>query len=215
MSQPARIGSVCVYAGSSDAADPALHAAARGLGELLARDGVRLVYGGGGIGLMGACARAAHAAGGRVLGVMPEFLRQREILFDQVETIVVRSMHERKMLMFEESDAFVALPGGIGTLEEVVELLSWRRLDLHRKPIVFFNPDGFWDQLFGFLDQTIALNMTPTALASTWRAVETLEAILPAIREMAAAAPETVPRLMPKNLSQRGRDGPAPKAAGG
>jgi hypothetical protein len=80
----------------------------------------------------------------------------------------------------------------------VVELLSWRRLDLHRKPIVFYNPDGFWDQLFGFLGQTIALNMTPTALASTWRAVETVEAILPAIREMAAAEPETVPRLMPR-----------------
>jgi uncharacterized protein (TIGR00730 family) len=198
MSEPPRIGSICVYAGSSDAADPALLAAAGGLGEILARDDIRLVYGGGGIGLMGACARAAHAAGGRVLGVMPEFLRQREILFDEVETIVVRSMHERKMLMFEESDAFVALPGGIGTLEEVVELISWRRLDLHAKPTVFYNPGGFWDQLFGFLDKTIALNMTPPAFAATWRAVDTVEALLPAIREMAAIAPETVPRLMPR-----------------
>ena len=120
MSAPARIGSICVYAGSSDAADSALIRAAHDFGATLAREGIRLVYGGGGIGLMGACARAAHAAGGRVLGVMPEFLRQREILFDEVETIVVRSMHERKMLMFEESDAFVALPGGIGTLEEVI-----------------------------------------------------------------------------------------------
>ena len=198
MSEPPRIGSICVYAGSSDAADPALLAAAGGLGEILARDHIRLVYGGGGIGLMGACARAAHAAGGRVLGVMPEFLRQREILFDEVETIVVRSMHERKMLMFEESDAFVALPGGIGTLEEVVELISWRRLDLHAKPTVFYNPGGFWDPLFGFLDKTIALNLTPAAFAATWRAVDTVEALLPAIREMAAVAPETVPRLMPR-----------------
>ena len=198
MSEPPRIGSICVYAGSSDAADPALLAAAGGLGEILARDDIRLVYGGGGIGLMGACARAAHAAGGRVLGVMPEFLRQREILFDEVETIVVRSMHERKMLMFEESDAFVALPGGIGTLEEVVELLSWRRLDLHAKPTVFYNPGGFWDPLFGFLDKTIALNLTPAAFAATWRTVDTVEALLPAIREMAAIAPETVPRLMPR-----------------
>src|ERR1700744_6693637 len=118
MSAPARIGSICVYAGSSDAADPALLDAARDLGQALAREDIRLVYGGGGIGLMGACARAAHAAGGRVLGVMPEFLRQREILFDEVETIVVRSMHERKMLMFEQSDAFAVMPGGIGTLEE-------------------------------------------------------------------------------------------------
>jgi uncharacterized protein (TIGR00730 family) len=198
MSAPARIGSICVYAGSSDAVDPALIKAAHDLGEALAREGVRLVYGGGGIGLMGACARAAHAAGGRVLGVMPEFLRQREILFDEVETIVVRSMHERKMLMFEESDAFVALPGGIGTLEEVVELLSWRRLGLHAKPTVFYNPNGFWDPLFGFFDRTVIQNLTPPAFASAWRAVDSVDAILPAIREMAAAAPEEVQRLMPR-----------------
>ncbi len=198
MSVPTRIGSICVYAGSSDAADPALLEAAGGFGEALAQAQIRLVYGGGGIGLMGACARAAHAAGGRVLGVMPEFLRQREILFDEVETIVVRSMHERKMLMFEEADAFVALPGGIGTLEEVVELLSWRRLDLHAKPIVFYNPDGFWDRLFSFLGHTVARKMTPSALATTWRAVGTIGAILPAIEDMAAAAPEAIPRLLPR-----------------
>jgi uncharacterized protein (TIGR00730 family) len=198
MSEPPRIGSICVYAGSSDAAEPALLAAAGALGEILAREGVRLVYGGGGIGLMGACARAAHTAGGRVLGVMPEFLRQREILFDEVETIVVRSMHERKMLMFEESDAFVALPGGIGTLEEVVELLSWRRLGLHAKPTIFYNPDGFWDPLFGFFDRTVIQNLTPPAFTSAWRAVDEVAAILPAIRGMAAGAVETVPWLMPR-----------------
>jgi uncharacterized protein (TIGR00730 family) len=198
MSEPPRIGSICVYAGSSDAADPALLTAAGALGEALAREGVRLVYGGGGIGLMGACARAAHTAGSRVLGVMPEFLRQREILFDEVETIVVRSMHERKMLMFEESDAFVALPGGIGTLEEVVELLSWRRLGLHAKPTIFYNPDGFWDPLFGFFDRTVIQNLTPPAFASAWRAVDSVDAILPAIRDMAAAEPESVPWLMPR-----------------
>jgi hypothetical protein len=198
MSVTARIDSICVYSGSSQAADPALLAAARAFGEALARDGLRLVYGGGGIGLMGACARAAHAAGGRVLGVMPDFLRQREILFDEVETIVVRSMHERKMLMFEQSDAFVALPGGIGTLEEVVELISWRRLDLHKKPMVFYNPQGFWDGLFDFLDHTRAMRLSPAALPSTWRAVDTVEAILPAISELAAAAPEAIPLLLPR-----------------
>jgi uncharacterized protein (TIGR00730 family) len=198
MSAPARIGSICVYAGSSDAVDPALIEGARALGATLAREGIRLVYGGGGIGLMGACARAAHAAGGRVLGVMPEFLRQREILFDEVETIVVRSMHERKMLMFEESDAFVALPGGIGTLEEVIELLSWRRLDLHAKPTVFYNPDGFWDSLFDFLGATIAQNMTPKAFRETWSAVDSVEAILPTLREMAATPTKAMPMLMPR-----------------
>jgi uncharacterized protein (TIGR00730 family) len=201
------IGSICVYAGSSDAADSALLAAAGGLGEILAGEGIRLVYGGGGIGLMGACARAVHAAGGRVLGVMPEFLRQSEILFDEVDTIVVRSMHERKMLMFEESDAFVALPGGIGTLEEVVELLSWRRLGLHAKPVVFYNPAGFWDPLFAFFDKIVILNLTPPAFANAWRAVDEIEEILPAIREMAAAPSEEFPMLMPKDLPRS--EGPA------
>jgi uncharacterized protein (TIGR00730 family) len=198
MSVSARIDSVCVYAGSSNAADPALLAAAAALGEALARERLRLVYGGGGIGLMGACARAAHAAGGRVLGVMPDFLRQREILFDEVETIVVRSMHERKMLMFEQADAFVALPGGIGTLEEVIELISWRRLDLHNKPMVFFNPDGFWDGLFGFIDHTRAMKLSPAALPSTWRVVSTVEAILPAVDDLAATASEAIPLLLPR-----------------
>jgi uncharacterized protein (TIGR00730 family) len=198
MSLSRRIGSICVYCGSSDAADPALLAAATVFGQILARETIRLVYGGGGVGLMGACARAAHAAGGRVLGVMPEFLSQREILFDKVETIVVRSMHERKMLMFEEADAFVVLPGGIGTLEEAIELLSWRRLELHHKPIVFFNAQGFWEPLFAFFDHAIALKMAPEAFTTAWRAVDTIEAILPAIRAMAAVAPEDMPRLMPR-----------------
>jgi len=148
---PAPIGSVCVYCASSDAADPAYMEAAGAFGKALAEEGLRLVYGGGNIGLMGACARAAHAAGGKVLGVMPEFLRQREILYGDVETIVVGSMHERKMVMFEQSDAFVVLPGGVGTLEEVVEMMSWRRLEVHRKPIVFYSPGGFWEPLYRHL----------------------------------------------------------------
>ena len=123
-----RPDSVCVYCGSSNLVDPRHLADAESFGKDLAANGMRLVYGGGGVGLMGAVARAAHDAGGRVLGIMPEFLRSREILYDEVETIIVPNMHERKMIMFQESDAFVVLPGGIGTLEEIVELLSWRRL---------------------------------------------------------------------------------------
>ena len=193
MSELPPIGSICVFAGSSDAADSALLAAAKALGESLARNDVRLVYGGGGVGLMGACARAAHAAGGRVLGVMPEFLRQREILFDEVETIVVRSMHERKMLMFEESDAFVALPGGIGTLEEVVELLSWRRLGLHAKPIVFLDAKGFWRPLFDLFDHILGQNLIPPEFRETWQAVERVEDILPTLRSMPTLAFTTTP----------------------
>jgi uncharacterized protein (TIGR00730 family) len=198
MPTPPPIDSICVYCGSSDAIDPALFAAAAELGRTLARDGLRLVYGGGRIGLMGACAKAAHAAGGRIFGVMPEFLRQHEILYDVVETKVVRSMHERKMAMFDASDAFIVLPGGVGTLEEAIELLSWRRLDLHKKPIVFFNPDGFWDPLFAFFHQAIALKMAPEAFAETWRAVERVDQLLPAVRNMAAGEAEPIPKLMPR-----------------
>jgi uncharacterized protein (TIGR00730 family) len=151
---------------------------------------VRLVYGGGGVGLMGACARGAHLAGGKVLGVMPAFLQDRERLYDAVETLIVDSMHERKMIMFEEADAFVVLPGGIGTLEEVVELMSWRRLELHRKPIVFLSPDGFWDPLFRLIDHTIAQNLTPSWFNATWASVTTPQEVLPAIRGLLVSGPQ-------------------------
>ena len=156
-----RIASVCVYCGSSNTVAPAFLQAADELGKSLAHHGLKLVYGGGGVGLMGATAKACHAAGGKVLGIMPRFLRSREHLFDDVETRVVENMHERKMMMFEESDAFLVMPGGIGTLEEVIELLSWRRLDLHTKPIVFVNLDGFWDLLLETLEALIPTGFAP------------------------------------------------------
>jgi uncharacterized protein (TIGR00730 family) len=182
------LGSVCVYCASSVTANPAYIAAAEQFGALLAKDGVRLVYGGGGIGLMGACARGAYRAGGKVLGIMPAFLQDRERVYDEVETMIVDSMHERKMIMFEEADAFAVLPGGIGTLEEVVELMSWRRLELHRKPIVFLSPDGFWDPLFRLIDHTIEQNLTPAWFAGAWRSVGTPQEILPAMHELLQAA---------------------------
>ena len=185
--------SVCVYCASSNAADPAFLQAAERFGAILAENGVRLVYGGGGVGLMGAAARGAHRAGGKVLGVMPEFLVDRERLFHEVETLVVQSMHERKQIMFEQSDAFAILPGGIGTLEEIVELMSWRRLELHRKPMVFHSPGGFWDPLFTLLEHTIDQNLTPSWFRGIWRAVETVEEILPAMRQMAPAGPQKDP----------------------
>jgi uncharacterized protein (TIGR00730 family) len=193
-----RVGSVCVFCGSSNAADPAYLGAASAFGQLLAEQDIRLVYGGGGVGLMGACARAAHAAGGRVLGVMPDFLRQREILYDEVETIVVRSMHERKSIMFAQADAFAIFPGGIGTLEEVIELMSWRRLELHRKPIVFYNQGGFWNPLFALFEHIIAQNLAPRAFSDAWRTVDSVEEILPAVTAMAAETPPPMPGLMPK-----------------
>jgi len=194
---PATIGSVCVYCASSDAADPAYMEAAAAFGKVLAQESLRLVYGGGNIGLMGACARAAHDAGGRVLGVMPEFLRQREILYDDVETIVVSSMHERKMVMFEQSDAFVVLPGGVGTLEEAIEMMSWRRLEVHRKPIVFHSPGGFWDPLHALFQHTVDHHLTPAAFMETWRSVETVEEILPALHDLARVQGPMLEARMP------------------
>ena len=176
--------SVCLFCGSSDSADPDFLRAAADFGRTLADEGVRLVYGGGGIGLMGAAAKAAHGAGGRVLGVMPEFLRRREVIYDTVETVVVATMHERKRIMFEQSDAFAIFPGGVGTLEEAVELMSWRRLDLHRKPIVFLDIKGFWRPFFAMIDATIDHRVTPPWLPDTWRAVGTVDAVLPAVRRM-------------------------------
>ncbi|QYC11769.1 TIGR00730 family Rossman fold protein [Brevundimonas nasdae] len=167
--------SVCLFCGASDAADPAYTQAARDFGKAAAEDGWRLVYGGGGVGLMGAAARSAHAAGGRVVGIMPAFLRSRERLFDDVETVVVTSMHERKQLMYDQSDAFVVAPGGIGTLEEVVELLSWKRLDLHHKPVVFLNLNGFWNGFFELMKHSVAEGMTPASFLQAWTVADTVE----------------------------------------
>ncbi|HEY5106913.1 MAG TPA: TIGR00730 family Rossman fold protein [Caulobacteraceae bacterium] len=181
-----RLDSVCVYCGSSPQADPVLLDAAAALGLRLAGEGLRLVYGGGGVGLMGACARASHDAGGRVLGVIPHFLTAHEHPLGDIETVVVTSMHERKMRMFEEADAFAVLPGGIGTLEEAIELLSWRRLGLHVKPIVFYNPGGFWSQLFDLFSQMTDRALIPPEFAACWRAVDDIAGIIPTLREMPA-----------------------------
>ena len=186
-SNPRRLDSVCVYCGSSDAAAPVWLDAAARFGGILAKDSLRLVYGGGGMGLMGACARAALAAGGRVLGIIPDFLTQVEHTVPGVDTVVVTTMHERKARMFEESDAFVVLPGGIGTLEEAIEILSWRRLGVHAKPIVFYNPGGFWDPLFAIFATFVDQHLAPDWFSESWRSVATVEDILPAAQAMAAA----------------------------
>jgi len=157
----AELRSVCVYCGSSDTVDARYFELSRALGGAMAERGVRLVYGGGNVGLMGAAARAAHEAGGRVLGVIPRFLTEREGLYTDIEHRVVETMHERKQLMFDESDAFIVLPGGIGTLEEVVETLSWVRLGLHRKPVAFLSHNGYWTPLLDLVDHQIEEGFTP------------------------------------------------------
>ena len=184
--------SICVFCGSSPRAAVDLLAAAAWLGAEIASNGARLVYGGGGIGLMGACATAARAAGGEVLGVIPAFLTHVEAAPRGTQIIVVRSMHERKMMMFKESDAFVVMPGAIGTLEEAIELLSWRRLGLHAKPIVFFSPDGFWDPLFSLFGQFIDTALLPEGFNHCWREVQHVQAIMPALRGMTASGPSII-----------------------
>ena len=180
--QPFDGKSVCLFCGSSDMVHPDYLAAARAFGEATAQAGWRLVYGGGGVGLMGASARAAHAAGGRVLGVMPGFLRSRERLFDEVETLVVPSMHERKTIMYDQSDAFVVAPGGVGTLEEAIEILSWKRLDLHAKSVIFLNINGFWDALLAVMEHSIEEGMTPASFRQAWLVCDTVTDAIEAMR---------------------------------
>ena len=173
--------SVCVYCGSSDATRPEYLDLATRLGAALAARGIRLVYGGGSIGLMGRCAKAAYAGGGDVLGVMPHFLARKEIVFNEVPHRMVDTMHERKAIMFNESDAIVVLPGGIGTLEEAVEMLSWRRLDLHRKKVVFLSEDGFWAPFFELIQHTVAAKLTPANFLDYCLNTDSIEACFAAL----------------------------------
>lgn len=153
--------SLCVFCGSSTGNHPRYVALATQTGEELARANYRLVYGGGGLGLMGAVARAAHESGGDVLGIMPEFLRGIEGAYMDVTHRIVPDMHTRKRQMYDESDAFIVLPGGIGTLEEAVEVMSWMRLDLHQKPIIFLDNDDYWSPLLSLLDHIVETEFSP------------------------------------------------------
>lgn len=178
-----RLKSLCVYCGSRLGHDPAIDAAALTLGTALVQNGTRLVYGGGKLGLMGRVASAVRDQGGRVFGVIPQFLVNMEGILDGVDHRIVENMHQRKMMMFEEADAFCTLPGGIGTLEEIVELLSWARLDLHRKPLIVCNINGFWDPLVELLDHVIAQGFAAPALRNDIIVVSRAEDVVPAAEE--------------------------------
>jgi uncharacterized protein (TIGR00730 family) len=148
------VRSICVYCGSRAGDNPAFAAMARELGAAIAHRGDRLVYGGGRVGLMGMVADAAIAAGGQVVGVIPDALMKREVGHTGLtELLVVQTMHERKHAMAERSDAFVAMPGGIGTMEEIFEVWSWQQLGYHDKPVALLNVDGYYDALLAFLDE--------------------------------------------------------------
>jgi uncharacterized protein (TIGR00730 family) len=177
-----RVRNICVYCGSNVGSNPTYAATARSLGQAMAKEQIGLVYGGGGLGLMGELARSVLEAGGRVTGIIPAFLSERErMLRDADELIVVEDMHQRKKLMFDKSDAFVALPGGIGTLEELVEQLTWAQLGRHTKPIVLVNVDRFWEPFLALLQHMGEQAFIRPDMDVRFIAVERAEDVLPAI----------------------------------
>jgi uncharacterized protein (TIGR00730 family) len=176
------IRAVCVYCGSGPGSDPLFVDSAREFGAILARNNIRLVYGGGSLGLMGAVATGVLDAGGQVTGIIPDFLKDRERMLGRAqELIVTADMHARKRMMFEKADAFVALPGGIGTLEELVEQMTWAQLGQHRKPILIANIAGFWDPLLALLDHMRETAFIRQGLSVNLLTAETVEGILPAL----------------------------------
>jgi uncharacterized protein (TIGR00730 family) len=186
--KPRPIRSICVYCGSSPGVNPAYAEAARTLGRTMAQNGVGLVYGGGGLGLMGEIARTVLAHGGRVTGIIPEFLSVKEhMLRGATEMNVVKDMHQRKRLMFEKADAFVALPGGIGTLEELVEQLTWAQLGRHSKPIVLVDVEGYWSPLVELLEHLRREGFIRQGMEVCLRTVDRAEDVLEAVA--AAAEP--------------------------
>ena len=199
MARMNKIKTVCVYCGSGPGTSPRFVEAAIALGKALAENGIRLVYGGGSIGLMGAVATSVLDHGGTVTGIIPDFLTSRENALKRIqEMIVTPDMHERKRLMFERSDAFVALPGGIGTLEELVEQLTWQQLGRHSKPILLANIEGFWEPLLALFTHMRATQFIRPALAVDILKAERVEDILPRLRAAAARAPDDTQEMAPE-----------------
>jgi len=186
-----KINALCVYCGSSPGTDPAYIAAAHDFGKILAENGVRLIYGGGSVGLMGTLAHAALDHGGEVTGIIPEFLtkRERPRRLTQ-ELIVTADMHARKRTMFDRADGFVALPGGLGTLEEVVEQLTWAQLGRHKKPILIANINGYWDPLLTLIQHMRDVKFVPSALSIDFLVADRVEDILPKMRDAARKVAE-------------------------
>jgi uncharacterized protein (TIGR00730 family) len=192
------IKSICVYCASGPGNDPAFMEAATKFGRILAENGVRLVYGGGSVGLMGALAESVLDHGGAVTGVIPDFLVNREHMLLRVqERVITRDMHERKRVMFERADAFVALPGGVGTLEELVEQLTWAQLGRHKKPILILNVARFWDPLCQLFDQMERLDFIRAGLPVTLLVAERVEEILPKLLEAARSVSEAEKQMTP------------------
>ena len=198
MAPMSTIKTICVYCGSGPGTNPNFIEAAKALGKALADNKIRLVYGGGSLGLMGAVATSVLDHGGTVTGIIPDFLRMRENALTRVQEMVVTpDMHERKRLMFERSDAFVALPGGLGTLEELVEQLTWQQLGRHAKPVLLANVDGFWEPLFSLVAHMRETQFIRAGLSVDILKADTVEEIIPRLRAAAAQIPDSERDLAP------------------
>ena len=185
-----KIQKICVYCGSGPGTDPAFVEAAEAFGAILAKNDIRLIFGGGSVGMMGTIAKSVLDHGGAVTGVIPEFLVAREhAMRDADSLIVTRDMHERKRKMFEMADAFVAMPGGVGTLEEVVEQITWVQLGRHRKPIMLVNIKDFWQPLCALIDHMKSLQFIRDDLSFDLLVADRVEDILPMLQKAAESVP--------------------------
>ena len=195
------IRNICVYCGSGTGRNPAFAKAARDFGRMLAENRIGLVYGGGSLGLMGEIAHATLDHGGHVTGIIPGFLSEREhMLVEAQELIVVDDMHQRKKLMFDKSDAFVALPGGIGTLEELVEQLTWAQLGRHAKPILLINIDGFWAPFLTLLEHMREEAFIRADMNVRFITVDRIADALPAIHAAALPPKEAAGTIVTEKL---------------
>jgi uncharacterized protein (TIGR00730 family) len=192
------IKSICVYCASGPGKNPAFMQAAEQFGRILAENGIRLVYGGGSVGLMGALAESVLAHGGAVTGVIPDFLVNREhMLLNAQERIITPDMHARKREMFERADAFVGLPGGVGTLEELVEQLTWAQLGRHKKPILILNIERFWDPLCALIEEMRRLEFIRVGMTVDFLVAEAVEDIMPQLFAAARAVSEAEKEMAP------------------
>jgi uncharacterized protein (TIGR00730 family) len=198
-----KIRKICVYCGSGPGTDPAFVESARAFGAILAENGIGLVFGGGSVGMMGEIAKSVLKHGGHATGIIPEFLVARELALKGVDDLVVtRDMHDRKRKMFEMADAFVAMPGGIGTLEEIVEQVTWVQLGRHRKPILLANIKNFWDPLCALIEHMKKLEFIRGDLNFELLVADKVADILPMLQKAAAAVPEGE-EAMPAVLADR------------
>ena len=192
------IKSICVYCASGPGTNPAFMRAAKQFGRILADNGIRLIYGGGSVGLMGALAESVLTHGGAVTGVIPDFLVNREhMLLSVQERIITPDMHARKREMFERADAFVGLPGGVGTLEELVEQLTWAQLGRHKKPILILNIERFWDPLCTLIEEMRRLEFIRVGMTVDLLVAKTVEDILPQLLAAARAVSEAEKEMAP------------------